>query len=453
MLSSLSEKIFTGYTDNLGIDVWREDSYQRDIYLFDPDTFYSQLMRGGSRTFWEMFVQGIWHSPDLAWLIAKLTSPKAIAMRPAALRILENTIEQCHRLMTHPVLRRSQSFDPTKVGAEHYDIGADFYFELLGLTAKYTSAYHAQSMWPFDLDLFQSYCMEVLCQRLNLPVNKSDTMGKNRLEILEIGFGNGTLAAYAQKNYDANVTGLTISEWQRNWAREVFTKNDVPNEGNNFRIQDWKDLYTNKKSEFDEHYKERYDGIVSVEMIEAVSTHDLPLFFRFLSDCLKPGGIVVIQAINSPRKVYSGDGFLNKFIFPSGVVPQYQNIINCAEKVWLQTGEVDNSLGPAYAHTLRAWWERFEKMPKEIRTKYYDFYANKWFPGKENFIRIWQYYLQLCEGAFRSGYNQDGHFVFTKWAPGSAISISSRRGQVEEIMGGRYIPWVNWQLILPQHMN
>jgi cyclopropane-fatty-acyl-phospholipid synthase len=447
------ERIFTPYARKVGIDIGGEDSPWRDIHLIDPGRFYSCLISWWSQGLWETFVRGIWDSRDLAWLIAKLTSPEAIAMRPAALRILEKTIEQYHRLMTHPILRRSQSFDPTKVGAEHYDIGADFYFELLGLTAKYTSAYHAQSMWPFDLDLFQSYCMEVLCQRLDLPVNKSDTMGKNRLEILEIGFGNGTLAAYIQKNYEANVTWLTISEWQRNWAREVFTKNDVPNDGNNFHIQDWKDLYTNKKSEFDEHYKGKYDRIVSVEMIEAVSTHDLPLFFRFLSDCLKPGGIVVIQAINSPRKVYSGDGFLNKLIFQNGVVPATTHILECAEKAWLHIGHIDNSLGPAYAHTLRAWWERFEEMPEEIRAKYYDFYANKWFPGKENFMRIWQYYLQLCEGAFRSGYNQDGHFVFTKWAPGSAISIASRRGQVENIMGDRYIPWVNWQLILPQDMK
>jgi cyclopropane fatty-acyl-phospholipid synthase-like methyltransferase len=48
--------------------------------------------------------------------------------------------------------------------------------------------------------------MEVLCQRLDLPVSKAGTMNTKKLEVLEIGFGNGTLAAYIQKNYEANVT-------------------------------------------------------------------------------------------------------------------------------------------------------------------------------------------------------------------------------------------------------
>jgi cyclopropane fatty-acyl-phospholipid synthase-like methyltransferase len=67
-------------------------------------------------------------------------------------------------------------------------------------------------------------------------------------------------------------------------------------------------------------------------MIEAVSTHDLPLFFRFLSDCLKPGGLLLIQATNSPRKVYTTDGFLDKFIFKNGVIPTSSGMISAAER-------------------------------------------------------------------------------------------------------------------------
>lgn len=65
-------------------------------------------------------------------------------------------------------------------------------------------------------------------------------------------------------------------------------------------------------------------------MIEAVATSDLPKFFKFLYECLKPNGKLVIQAINSDRNVYSTDGFIHKYIFPNGVIPSVGNITHAA---------------------------------------------------------------------------------------------------------------------------
>jgi hypothetical protein len=68
-----------------------------------------------------------------------------------------------------------------------------------------------------------------------------------------------------------------------------------------------------------------YDGIASIEMFEAVGEKYWPVYFRTLRDRLKPGANATLQIITVEDRrweVYKrGVDFIQKFIFPGGMLP------------------------------------------------------------------------------------------------------------------------------------
>jgi cyclopropane-fatty-acyl-phospholipid synthase len=63
-----------------------------------------------------------------------------------------------------------------------------------------------------------------------------------------------------------------------------------------------------------------------------------------------------------------------------------------------------SDIGPHYAPTLRAWRERFLANVDRVRELGFD----------ERFVRMWEYYLALCEAGFATGITQDHQIVLEK---------------------------------------
>jgi cyclopropane-fatty-acyl-phospholipid synthase len=63
-------------------------------------------------------------------------------------------------------------------------------------------------------------------------------------------------------------------------------------------------------------------------------------------------------------------------------------------------------IGMHYSLTLREWRRRFLEHLAEIRQLGFD----------ERFVRMWDYYLAYCEGAFRERYISDVQLVLSKVA-------------------------------------
>ncbi|MGE5250591.1 MAG: class I SAM-dependent methyltransferase, partial [Bacteroidota bacterium] len=59
---------------------------------------------------------------------------------------------------------------------------------------------------------------------------------------------------------------------------------------------------------------------------------------------------------------------------------------------------------PHYPRTLRTWRERFFANVDAVRALGYP----------ESFVRLWEYYLCYCEGAFLERYIGDVQMTFTK---------------------------------------
>lgn len=267
-----------------------------------------------------------------------------------------------------------------QVAEHHYDLGNDLYEHLLGESMAYSSAYFRAG--ATDLTEAQYAKFDQICKKLDL---------QKGMKVLEIGCGWGTFAAYAAKHYSVEILGVTVSKEQLAYARRVCA--DLPVD---FYFGDYRTLADNLKGTF--------DRVVSIEMIEAVGTKNLPAYMDVARRMLKPDGAFLIQAI-----LGNGipDVWLSTRIFPNGVLPSMAQILSAAEgKFRFSSFE---SFGLDYDKTLMLWDERFRAHWPEIRElknengeKLYD----------EAFYRMWRYYLCICAGAFRAQKIDVGHLLF-----------------------------------------
>src|SRR5690606_24219579 len=138
-----------------------------------------------------------------------------------------------------------------------------------------------------------------------------------------------------------------------------------------------------------------FDGIASVEMVEAVGEAYWPAFFDCIARCLKPGGRAAIQFISIAEPYFedyaASADFIQTYIFPGGMLIRESAFRRlAAERGLTWTGQAD--FGLDYAETLRLWRERFDRAMDEGRLP----------PGFDRrFARLWRFYLMYCEGGFR----------------------------------------------------
>ncbi|CAE7875883.1 ufaA1, partial [Symbiodinium necroappetens] len=147
---------------------------------------------------------------------------------------------------------------------------------------------------------------------------------------------------------------------------------------------------------------EYFSKAVSVEMIEAVGHEYLPVYFRALDQCLKPGGMVAIQAICVPDERYEsyrkGSDFIREKIFPGSHLPCLAEIHRSCSQLSLRECAAPFSLGLSYAATLKEWRRRFTVNESQIR----QLVSSRSGEGfDDHFVRRWNYYFAYCETGFR----------------------------------------------------
>jgi hypothetical protein len=115
---------------------------------------------------------------------------------------------------------------------------------------------------------------------------------------------------------------------------------------------------------------------------------------------IKDDGLFMLHTIGSQHTTQSIEPWLEKYIFPGGVIPSIAQIGKAIDGLWTI---VDlHNIGPHYDKTLCAWDENFERNWKKNRT-----------PEEERFFRMWKYYLLCCAGGFRAKILQVWQFVLS----------------------------------------
>ncbi len=99
-------------------------------------------------------------------------------------------------------------------------------------------------------------------------------------------------------------------------------------------------------------------------------------------------GIALIHTIGSTDSKASPQPFIQKYIFPGGLVPNGSDLIDAIEKTGLVCADME-SLIHHYDKTLKSWLDRFLKNREKAKRMY-----------SENFIRMWEFYLASTSAAF-----------------------------------------------------
>jgi len=327
---------------------------------------YRKLLVQGDIGAGESYTEGQWTSSDLTSVIRFFAANMAVL----------DAIQKRFAWISWPAQRlsfifRANSKRKAKQNiAAHYDIGNELYTRFLDPNMQYSSAVYGQR--SRTLEQAQENKLQLICEKLQL---------KPEDHLLEIGTGWGGLAIYAAKYFGCTVTTTTISEEQYAYAVEWAQREGVA-ERITFLKQDYRDL------------KGQYDKVVSIEMIEAVGARYMPVFFRQCNDLLKPGGLMVLQAItiaDQRLKDYNNHvDFIQSYIFPGGYLPSL-NLISTmfCRKTSMIMRDIDD-IGLDYAQTLKDWRTRFNDKFPELEQQGYD----------SRFQRLWNYYLSYCEGGF-----------------------------------------------------
>lgn len=341
------------------------DALHATIHVLHP-RMYSRFLFSGSIGAGESYIDKDWESEDVTTVI------RAFARNLALLDQLEQKfafLVKPLNLLTH--WRRQNSVQQAKQNIlAHYDLGNDLYLRFLDKRMQYSSAIYAN---PQDsLETAQENKLKTICEKLQLSADD---------HLLEIGTGWGGLAIYAAKNYGCKVTTTTISNAQYVWAKQQVANENL------------EDKITLLKKDYRE-LDGQYDKLVSIEMIEAVGKKYLTSFFEQCQQRLKPNGIMVLQAITIRDQRYqsyqNGVDFIQKHIFPGGFLPSLTSLIeHFTSNTMMQVIDVQD-IGLDYAQTLVHWRENVKNAQAELAEFGFD----------ERFFRLWNYYLQYCEGGF-----------------------------------------------------
>ena len=168
-------------------------------------------------------------------------------------------------------------------------------------------------------------------------------------KILEIGCGWGGFAEHIAKNYDIKLDCITISKKQFLFTKERIRRADL-NHKVNVKMMDYRDV------------KNKYDIIVSIEMIEAVGEKYLDKYFYTIKENLARGGRGAIQAIIIKDELYdryrNKEDFIQKYIFPRGFLPSFKSLNKLSNQSGLKIDGY-HLYGSHYSNTLQKWRESF----------------------------------------------------------------------------------------------
>lgn len=342
--------------------------------------FYSDIVFAGAVGSGESYMKGHWSSPDLVKAV------QVLALNIQAMQSLNSTSAFARKMFywLYSQFTKNSPVGSRKNIAAHYDLGNDFFELFLDSTMMYSAG-----VWERDsLSLEQASIakLELICQKLQLT--ETD-------HVMEIGTGWGGFAIYAAKHYGCCVTTTTISREQFAYARERVKQEGLQDKVT-LLLDDYRDL-TGK-----------YDKLVSIEMIEAVGHDFLPGFFQKCNALLKDDGIMLIQAITISDQRYQSArksiDFIQRYIFPGGCLPCVSVFSEqVAQNTDMQIVDM-HDITHDYALTLKHWRGNFFSQLQMVKAQGYN----------DVFIRMWDFYLSYCEGAFRERVIQTSQFLVTK---------------------------------------
>ncbi|MEX3008199.1 class I SAM-dependent methyltransferase [Hoeflea sp. TYP-13] len=282
--------------------------------------------------------------------------------RPARwVRLIEHLRRIPAHILDRNTLRRSRSNVK-----HHYDLSGALYDLFLDPDRQYSCAYYENP--SMELEQAQMAKKRHIASKL--------IMSRERLKVLDIGSGWGGMGLHLARQFNARVTGVTLSDEQfavsNQRAREDGFAGQV-----DFRLLDYRKL------------NQTFDRIVSVGMFEHVGAKHFGTYFDKCAELLDRDGVMLLHTIGQSEPPTPTNPFIKKHIFPGGYIPSLSDIVPSIERSGLVITDIE-VLRLHYAETLKAWRTSFLKNWDKARELY-----------DERFCRMWEFYLASSEVAFR----------------------------------------------------
>jgi len=248
----------------------------------------------------------------------------------------------------------------------HYDLGEDLYDLFLDKEHRQYSCAYWKS--PDEtLEQAQQNKINHIIKKLNL---------RPGYKVLDIGCGWGSMCFSIAKQSECEVTGVTLSKNQYEYCKKRAKELGIDNQCN-FELLDYRQL------------KGKFHRVVSVGMLEHVGRKFYKTFFRKINDLMTDDGLSLIHTIGSTLPKGPPQPWIQKYIFPGGLVPSGSDLIDAIEKTGLVLADME-SLIHHYDKTLKSWLDRFLLNKGKAKRMY-----------SEKFTRMWEFYLASTSSAFR----------------------------------------------------
>jgi len=321
------------------------------------EKFYQRVLSQVNLGLGESYMDGWWDCEKLDEFFSRVIRSQ-----------IQNSVKKNWTLIYGILLARMMNMQSRnrafQIGERHYDLGNELFINMLDKRLVYSCAYWKDAQ---NLDAAQENKLELICRKLGLQPG---------MKVLDIGCGWGSFAKYAAEKYQVKVVGITVSKEQVELARTLCV--GLPVE---IRLQDYREV------------NEKFDRIVSVGMIEHVGYKNYRTYMEVVHRCLCDDGLFLLHTIGGNKSVKSVDPWINKYIFPNGMLPSIQQLSRSIEGLFVM--EDWHNFSADYDKTLMAWYGNLENNWDNLKSKY-----------DERFHRMWKYYLLSCAGSFRARSNQ-----------------------------------------------
>tara|TARA_R110002126_G_scaffold155833_3_gene303026 strand:- start:35840 stop:37141 length:1302 start_codon:yes stop_codon:yes gene_type:complete len=277
------------------------------------------------------------------------------------LTFVERARRIAYHIMDWNTLRKSRSNVQ-----HHYDLSGALYDLFLDPDRQYSCAYFEDP--SMDLEQAQLAKKRHIASKL--------IMDRENLKVLDIGSGWGGMGLHLARQFNARVTGVTLSDEQFTMSNQRAREDGFSGQVD-FKLLDYRNL------------EETYDRIVSVGMFEHVGTKHYATYFNKCAAMLNPDGVMLLHTIGQFSGPTPTNPFIKKHIFPGGHIPSLSQIVPSIERAGLVITDIE-VLRFHYAETLKAWRSRFLDHWDEAKVLY-----------DERFCRMWDFYLASSEASFR----------------------------------------------------
>lgn len=358
-----------------GTDIAFNGTNPWDIHVYNSN-LYERMRTQGSLGFGEAYMDSWWDCDQLDELFNKICSTEFVTQGTGSQTIM-------NKLWAY-FLNRQSTHLISHIVKRHYDIGNDLYRSMLDPRLTYSCGYWKNAQ---TLEQAQEHKFELICRKLNVQPGQ---------KILDIGCGWGSCMKYMAENYKVSCVGITLADKQLALGKKLCA--GLPIE---IRLADYREL------------NETFDHIVSIGMFEHVGYKNYSEYMQVVRKCLKNSGLFLLHTIGRNTSVITTDAWIDKYIFPGGMLPSFKQISKAVEGKFVM--EDWHNFGADYDRTLMCWFENFSRNWATItKTNSYD----------ERFFRMWKYYLLSCAGTFRARGNQLWQIVLSKnGVPGGYISV------------------------------